>query len=57
MLFRSLYEWFHDKLPAYVDCRPIGAQGLVQSAGFTLDKSQSRSMWGLPVELLVARRT
>jgi len=52
-----LYEWFHDKLPAYVDCRPIDAQGLVQSAGFTLDKSQSRSMWGLPVELLVARRT
>ena len=52
-----LYEWFHDKLPAYVDCRPIDAQGLVQSAGFTLVKSQSRSMWGLPVELLVARRT
>ena len=51
-----LYEWFHDKLPAYVDCRPINAQELVQLAGFTVEKHQSSSMWGLPVDLLVARK-
>jgi ubiquinone/menaquinone biosynthesis C-methylase UbiE len=51
-----LYEWFHDKLPAYVDCRPINGPTQIQSAGFQLEKRQSRSMWGLPVELVIARK-
>jgi len=51
-----LYEWLHDKLPTYVDCRPIDAQAMIQQAGFSLEKCQSKSMWGLPVEQLVARR-
>jgi demethylmenaquinone methyltransferase/2-methoxy-6-polyprenyl-1,4-benzoquinol methylase len=51
-----LYEWFHDKLPAYVDCRPIDAKGLVQLAGFGLEKQQVKRMWGLPVELVIARK-
>jgi ubiquinone/menaquinone biosynthesis C-methylase UbiE len=50
-----LYEWLHDKLPAYVDCRPINTQELIQLAGFTIEKHQSSSMWGLPVDLLMAR--
>jgi ubiquinone/menaquinone biosynthesis C-methylase UbiE len=51
-----LYEWLHEKLPAYVDCRPIDAGALIQAAGFFLEESQSGSMWGLPVEGVVARR-
>ena len=51
-----LYEWFHEKLPAYVDCRPIDAHRLVQLAGFYLEKRQARSMWGLPVEVVIAHR-
>lgn len=51
-----LYEWFHELLPAYVDCRPINGFEMVQAAGFKLENRQVKSMWGLPVELLVARK-
>jgi ubiquinone/menaquinone biosynthesis C-methylase UbiE len=51
-----LYEWFHEKLPTYVDCRPINAQKQIQSAGFQLEQCQSRHMWGLPLELVIARK-
>ena len=51
-----LYEWFHEKIPAYVDCRPIDAQKMIKAAGFSISKRQVRSMWGLPVELVVASK-
>lgn len=51
-----LYEWFHTHLPAYVDCRPIDAHELIQTAGFCVEKHQIKSMWGLPVELVVASK-
>jgi demethylmenaquinone methyltransferase/2-methoxy-6-polyprenyl-1,4-benzoquinol methylase len=51
-----LYEWFHDHIPTYVDCRPINAHQMIQAAGFSVEKRQVKSMWGLPVELLVARK-
>jgi hypothetical protein len=51
-----LYEWFHEHSPSYVDCRPIDAVGMIQVAGFKLENRQVRSMWGLPVELVVARK-
>lgn len=52
-----LYEWIHAKIPAYVDCRPMDAQGMIQAAGFSLEKRQVRSMWGLPVIIVTARNT
>jgi demethylmenaquinone methyltransferase/2-methoxy-6-polyprenyl-1,4-benzoquinol methylase len=51
-----LYEWFHDKLPTYVDCRPIDAHRLIQEAGFSIEKRQVRNMWGLPLEIVIARK-
>jgi ubiquinone/menaquinone biosynthesis C-methylase UbiE len=51
-----LYEWFHEKMPAYVDCRPILAGEMLTQAGFRLRSQQSKDMWGLPVELVVAER-
>jgi ubiquinone/menaquinone biosynthesis C-methylase UbiE len=53
-LVERLYEWFHLHIPAYVDCRPIDAHRLIHEAGFSIEKRQVRSMWGLPVEILVA---
>jgi demethylmenaquinone methyltransferase/2-methoxy-6-polyprenyl-1,4-benzoquinol methylase len=49
-----LYEWFHDKLPAYVDCRPIDAQKILKEAGFLIEKDQMKNMWGLPVAVVLA---
>jgi ubiquinone/menaquinone biosynthesis C-methylase UbiE len=51
-----LYEWFHTHLPNYVDCRPIEAHPLIMAAGFRIENSQIRSMWGLPVEVVIASK-
>jgi ubiquinone/menaquinone biosynthesis C-methylase UbiE len=51
-----LYEWFHEKLPNYVDCRPIYAGESIKTAGFSIEQQQVSSMWGLPVKLLMAKK-
>jgi ubiquinone/menaquinone biosynthesis C-methylase UbiE len=51
-----LYEWFHAHIPTYVDCRPIEAHNMIQTAGFTLVKREQKSMWGLPVALTLAKK-
>jgi demethylmenaquinone methyltransferase/2-methoxy-6-polyprenyl-1,4-benzoquinol methylase len=51
-----LYEWFHDHMPDYADCRPIFAQPLIRQSGFVMEDVSTSSMWGLPVEILLARK-
>ena len=52
----SIYEWFHEKMPTAVDCRPIYAQADLTDAGFTIQDVTALSMWGLPVEIILASR-
>ncbi|MBE2225122.1 MAG: class I SAM-dependent methyltransferase [Anaerolineae bacterium] len=52
----AIYEWFHKKMPTAVDCRPIHAQSDIVTAGFTLQNVSALSMWGLPVEIIVASK-
>ena len=52
----SIYEWFHEKMPTAVDCRPIYAQTDLTTAGFTIQDVTALSMWGLPVEIILASR-
>ena len=52
-----IYEWLHEKMPAAVDCRPIFAQQALQEAGFQLSDITEMSMWGLPVEIILAYKT
>jgi len=51
-----LYEWVHRALPSWVDCRPIRAQLFLKEAGFEILEIREQSMWGLPVEILLAKR-
>lgn len=51
-----MYEWFHKTLPGIVDCRPINTSSLIQASGFELKHRIMKSMWGLPVEILVATK-
>jgi demethylmenaquinone methyltransferase/2-methoxy-6-polyprenyl-1,4-benzoquinol methylase len=49
-----LYEWAHRRFPRAVDCRPIQAPAALQAAGFQISAHQQGTMWGLPVDMVVA---
>jgi demethylmenaquinone methyltransferase/2-methoxy-6-polyprenyl-1,4-benzoquinol methylase len=52
----KIYEWFHEKMPVAVDCRPIYAQADLTAAGFNIQDVSTMSMWGLPVEIILAQK-
>jgi ubiquinone/menaquinone biosynthesis C-methylase UbiE len=52
-----LYEWFHMRFPAYVDCRPIFARETIERAGFQIMDLIQMVMWGLPVDIIVAQKS
>jgi ubiquinone/menaquinone biosynthesis C-methylase UbiE len=51
-----LYEWAHEKLPNYVDCRPIYVTESLSEAGFEVSEKVEIKMWGLPVDAVLARK-
>lgn len=51
-----LYEWAHENFPNYADCRPICVEELLKIAGFEVVRAKVSSMWGLPVEIVLARK-
>jgi demethylmenaquinone methyltransferase/2-methoxy-6-polyprenyl-1,4-benzoquinol methylase len=53
---KRLYTWMHGRLPSLVDCRPIQVQACVLGAEFELIDCSLRFLWGLPVEVVIARK-
>lgn len=51
-----LYEWFHEHMPDYADCRPIFARQALEQSGFVIQDVSTSSMWGLPVEIVVGKK-
>ncbi len=51
-----LYEWAHEKMPDYVDCRPIFVRQSLSTANFDVQQFAYQSMWDLPVEIVVGRK-
>ncbi|MBN2387408.1 MAG: methyltransferase domain-containing protein [Anaerolineales bacterium] len=51
-----LYEWFRQRMPRVIDCRPIFAEQALQAAGFRLTATRHQAMWGLPVAILVGQK-
>lgn len=54
---QRIYEWFHQRMPAYVDCRPIYVQAALKQAGFQIRSATRRRMWGLPVAICLVQKT
>ena len=52
----KIYERFHRWLPKLIDCRPIYLISAVESAGLQCEVHQTRSMWGIPVEVVVGKK-
>jgi ubiquinone/menaquinone biosynthesis C-methylase UbiE len=51
----SLYDWAHEKFPVAIDCRPICTSEAVDAAGFQIVRCIEKTMWGLPVDALLAQ--
>ena len=51
-----LYEWFHEYMPDYADCRPIFARQALEENGFKIQDVSLSSMWGLPVEIVLGKK-
>lgn len=51
-----MYEWFHEHMPNYADCRPIFARQALEHSGFIIQDVDLSSMWGLPVEIVLGRK-
>ena len=50
------YDWIHRRFPSLVDCRPILVSQVLEQIGYSVKISELRSLWGLPVELVIAEQ-
>jgi demethylmenaquinone methyltransferase/2-methoxy-6-polyprenyl-1,4-benzoquinol methylase len=53
-LMSRLYNWAHINFPEYCDCRPIPTAEILLYNGFTIKDHKRSSMWGLPVDIILA---
>jgi ubiquinone/menaquinone biosynthesis C-methylase UbiE len=51
-----LYEWLHQKLPQYVDCRPIYVEQSIKDAGFGIQYKERVSLLGLPGDIVIGTK-
>ena len=52
----SLYEWLHERLPQYIDCRPIYVERVIRDAGFEIRHAERVSLFGLPGEIIIGTK-
>ena len=52
----NLYLWAHNKFPNVVDCRPISIFQLLNQNGFKIVENEIHSLFGLPVEIVIAEK-
>lgn len=55
-LAARLYEWGHRTFPHILDCRLIYVRQSLEQAGFRISEARRMSLWGLPVDIVLATR-
>jgi len=55
LMVRS-YEWFHRRFPKMIDCRPIPIRDFITAADFRIINIVEMNMWGLPVDVILAKK-
>jgi len=51
-----IYECVHSQFPDIIDCRPIFVRKVIEEAGFRIARTVAGSVWGLPVNIVIARK-
>ncbi len=51
----DVYEWAHRAFPVSVDCRPIFVRQVLEQAAFSIQDLTETAMFGLPVDVVLAR--
>ena len=51
----KMYQWAHEVIPNYADCRPIYVTESLTDAGFQISEKKEMQMWGLPVDAVAAK--
>lgn len=52
---KRFYEWLHERFPLVIDCRPIYVVRSLQEARYEIEGFERVSLFGLPVEIVVAK--
>ena len=52
-LMLRIYEWLHQRLPQYIDCRPMYVEQALRVAGYRIAHRESENLWGLPAKIAV----
>jgi demethylmenaquinone methyltransferase/2-methoxy-6-polyprenyl-1,4-benzoquinol methylase len=55
-LMTKIYNWFHKKMPKMIDCRPIGLRKFIDDVSLIISDTKEMMMWGLPVDIIVAKK-
>lgn len=55
-VLEDVYVWMHRHFPHIVDCRPIDAAAALAAAGFRLAAREDRTIWSMPVQVVVGVR-
>ena len=53
----SCYRYAHRHFERFVDCRPIAVERSLAEAGFATEAKELRRMCGIPVEIVLSRRS
>jgi ubiquinone/menaquinone biosynthesis C-methylase UbiE len=56
-LMMRMYQWSIVHFPEVVDCQPIDLESIMKNAGFEPLVNQFQLLWGLPVRILLAKKS